>query len=52
MLPETINIFADILQWDISTSNWIKIGDMLQARDSHAVSVINVDENLLSNCFF
>ena len=42
--------FSDIWTWNSEENKWEKVGDMLLARLSHAASVIEVSESLLSNC--
>jgi len=40
---------SEVLQWEPMSNEWIKIGDMFQARSSHAMSTIDANEELCLN---
>ena len=36
------DITAEVLRYDASTDQWVRAGDMQEARVDHAVSVVNM----------
>ena len=36
------DITAEVLRYDASTDQWVRAGDMQEARVDHAVSVVNL----------
>jgi len=46
------HVYADVLQWEPQHEDWRRVGEMLEGTDSHAVSTIELNENLLGICVF
>jgi len=44
--------YSDVLEWDPANPGWKKVGEMLEATSSHAVSPIELNEKLLEICYF
>jgi len=47
---ESNNNYPDILEWDKEATAWRKVGEMLVARDDHAMATAKVDADLINLC--
>ena len=41
----------EIFKWDDTNEEWIQMENLIQGRDSHAVSTVVINDGILNYCF-
>ena len=41
----------EVFKWDDTNEEWIQMDNLIQGRDSHAVSTVVINDGILNYCF-